>query len=71
MAEIDTATICPCLLISATLGQEGYKYSTSGLYYAPTAENIEEFVTYIKGGLEQLAWAGSNHVGMVQTVINP
>lgn len=31
------------------LGQEGYKYSTSGLYYAPTAETIEDFVTYIKG----------------------
>ena len=31
------------------ISQEGYKYSTSGLYFAPTAETIEEFVTYIKG----------------------
>ena len=46
---MDTAT--PVFIsISATLRQEGYKYSTSGLYYAPTAETIEDFVTYIKGG---------------------
>jgi len=37
--------ICP----ESVEKKEGYKYSTSGLYFAPTAETIEEFVTYIKG----------------------
>eukprot|EP00930_Biecheleria_cincta_P014239 TRINITY_DN1233_c0_g1_i1.p1 TRINITY_DN1233_c0_g1~~TRINITY_DN1233_c0_g1_i1.p1 ORF type:complete len:4262 (-),score=887.85 TRINITY_DN1233_c0_g1_i1:333-13118(-) len=29
--------------------KEGYKFSDSGLYYAPSYENIEEAITYIKG----------------------
>ncbi|CAK9050575.1 Dynein axonemal heavy chain 1 (Axonemal beta dynein heavy chain 1) (Ciliary dynein heavy chain 1) (Heat shock regulated protein 1) (HSRF-1) (hDHC7) [Durusdinium trenchii] len=37
--------ICP----ESVEEKEGYKYSTSGLYYAPGAETIEEFITYIKG----------------------
>jgi len=27
---------------------EGYKYSTSGLYYVPEAETVQDFVTYIR-----------------------
>ena len=41
--------ICP----ESVEEKEGYKYSTSGLYYAPGAETIEEFITYIKGRKEQ------------------
>ncbi|CAE7390546.1 DNAH1 [Symbiodinium sp. CCMP2592] len=37
--------ICP----ESVEQKDGYKYSTSGLYYAPAAETMEEFITYIKG----------------------
>jgi len=36
--------ICP----EAVKQKEGYKYSTSGIYYAPGAETIAEFTDYIK-----------------------
>jgi len=37
--------ICP----EAVNGRSAYKYSTSGLYYAPEAGTVEELVEYIRG----------------------
>merc|ERR1712137_492181 len=37
--------LCP----EAVAEKEGYKYSTSGLYYAPDASNIEQVDEYIRG----------------------
>ncbi|CAJ1336216.1 unnamed protein product [Effrenium voratum] len=43
------STILQTYICPESQGREEFKYSTSGLYYAPTAETIEDFVTYIKG----------------------
>jgi len=37
--------ICPAAIEKG----EDYKYSTSGKYYSPTCESVEEYITYIRG----------------------
>ena len=38
-----------CICPETEVQKDGYKHSTSGLYHAPAAETMEEFITYIKG----------------------
>ncbi|CAE8619847.1 unnamed protein product [Polarella glacialis] len=45
IGEIIETYICP----EVVNDKDAYKYSSSGLYYAPQADTVEEFVEYIRG----------------------